>query len=202
MNFSELKNELFARGTDYLEEDAAGVARAERWLNQAYREILNLQSWPFLETVATGDPGAGFVTIPDLRRIRFVRDISTGNTLARTTMDELAQELVDFTQTGAPDLWYVDGGITVRAYPVGGTIEVHYVRRVDPLTGTETPLFREEYHDLIVDRAMMKAYKDSDNMEESAALKLEFDAGVASMAEDYQIESNEVTYIPVEPYDG
>lgn len=202
MNFTELVDELFARGTDYLDEDASSHARAERWINQAYREILNLQSWPFLETIATGASGAGTVSIPDLRRIRFVQDLDTGDYLQRATLEELAADQADVTTTGTPELYYIEGGALVSAYPVGGTLEVHYIKRVSPMSGTDTPLFSEEYHDLIVDRAMMKAYKDSDNFENAAALKLEFDAGLASMAEDYSLDSREVTYLIVDPYDG
>lgn len=202
MNFSELTAELFARGTDYLDEDADSRARAERWLNQAYREILNLQAWPFLEAVATGSTGAGSVTIADLRRIRFVQDLTTKDYLSRTTLDDLADEGLDVTQTGTAEFYYVEGGTVVNTWPVGGTIQVYYIKRVGALSGTQTPVFLDEYHDLIIDRAMMKAYKDSDNFEARAALKEEYDAGVAAMAEDYQIVSREVTYMQVDPYDG
>lgn len=204
MNFSELKDELYARGTDYLTEDAAGVARAERWLNQGYREILNLQAWPFLQAVATGTAGAGFVSVPDLRRILFVTDVIgtdgtvPGRPLVRASREDLVYEEKNLSQTGTPDNYYVQGGNSVQAWPKGGTIRVDYIKRVSPMTGTDTPLFLEEYHNLIVDRAMMKAYVDSDNYETTAALKAEFDAGVSAMAEDYQVDSREVSYIRVD----
>jgi hypothetical protein len=206
MNFADLKTEFSARGTDYLEEDAESVARAERWLNQAYREILNFQPWPFLQTSVTGDEGAGFVDVPDLRRVRFVVDLSngpaSGRPLQRVAMDDLAAEGEDFSATGTPQHYYVDGGTVVRAHPAGGTIRVYYIRRAPALSGTDEPLFSDEYHDLIVDRAMIKAYKDSDNFEAAAALRQEFNVGLSAMVEDYQRDSREVHFIPVDPYDG
>lgn len=208
MNFSELKSELFARGANYLEEDAENVARAERWLNQAYREIVNLHAWPFLEAVATGTEGAGEVSIPDLRKIRFVTDISDGGDpgrrLHRTSLDDLvAEDDADLTLTGTPEHYYVDAGNIVKGYPVGGTIRVHYIKRAPALTGSEEPLFSEEYHDLIVDRAMIKVYKDSDNFEAAIALRGELDLGLASMAEDYLLNSRDIQYIPSDHfYDG
>lgn len=207
MNFSELKTELFARGTDYLNEDSAGVARAERWLNEAYREILNLNAWPFLQAITTGTAGAGLVSVPDLRRIRFVADASDGGTpgrvLQRATLEDLVEnDDADTTTTGTPNYYYVEGGNTVYGYPLGGTIRVYYFKRVNPMSGTDTPVFSEEYHGLIVDRAMMKVYKDSDNFEASAALKQEYDAGVLAMAEDYLRDSRGVQFISVNPYDG
>ena len=196
MTFAELKTELYARGTDYLSEDAQGVIRAERWLNQGYREILNLQAWTFLRTTATGTEGAGFVAVPDLRRVRFVVNVDGGHewVLQRTSMEDLTQSESDLTLTGTPELYYIEGG-QIKAYPVGGTIKAYYLKRVPPMTGTDEPIFDEEYHPLIVDRAMMKAYADSDNFEALAALKLEFDAGVSAMAEDYTLETREVSYL-------
>lgn len=206
MNFTELREELFARGTSYLSEDAASTARADRWLNQAYREICNLHVWPFLVTEVTGTAGAGQVSIPDLRKLLLVADSSVGTTpgfiLQRSSYEDLAQDGEDLSQTGSPALYWMQGTI-VRAWPVGGTIYVRYAKRVDEISGTQTPLFDEEYHDLIVDRAMIKAYKDSDNFEAAAALRQEFDAGMTAMAEDYQVFSRDVTYLDAgDPYDG
>lgn len=206
MNLTELKTELYARGFDYLSEDAAGVVRAERWLNQAYREILNLQAWPFLVVTSTGTAGAGTISVPDLRKIIWVRDVSSSGTypLQRVAVADLVnQDAAVLTDTGTPESYYVESGGQVKAYPVGGTLEVRYVKRIEPLTGTDTPLFDEEYHNIIVDRAVVKAYIDSDNFEAAAALKAEFDAGVLSMTEDYLMDSREVSFIDVgTPYDG
>lgn len=199
MTFDDLKTELFARGTNYLEEDAQGVARAERWLNQAYREILNLHAWPFLVSTATGATGSGEVSIPDLRKLLLVANTEFGETpgrpLGRVTYEDLVGDfVVDLARTGAPEFYYVENSV-VHAYPVGGTIFARYIRRVDALSGSQEPVFRDEYHDLIVDRAMVKAYKDSDNFEAAAALREEFNSGVTAMAEDYQVHSRDTVYL-------
>lgn len=193
MNFSELKTEFYARGTDYLEEDAAGVARAERWLNDAYREIVNLQPWPFLESSVTGPAP---LSVPDLRKILNVYRTASYVPLDRTTTENLHIEGATLSQSGTPERYYIGSGNTVHTMPSNGEdITVRYVRRVAPLSGTDVPVFDEEYHNLIVDRAMVKAYKDSDNFESAAALKAEFDAGVSAMAEDYMLDSREQTYV-------
>lgn len=200
MNFSELKQELFARGTNYLEEDAAGQARAERWLNQAYREILNLHAWPFLQTVATGVTGAGTVSVPDFRKALYVT--ADDRVLASIRLEELADLPADLTRTGVPVYWYLDG-TNIKTWPSGGTVVVRYVKRVAPMTGTADPVFDEEYHDLIVDGAMLRAYKDSDNFEAYAALRQVYDGALAQMAEDYLLTSRSTSYIdPGDPYDG
>lgn len=201
MTFDELVQELFARGANYLDEDSESQARAERWINAAYREILNLHVWPFLQTSIVGADGAGFVEVADLRRLLIVSDVQgtdgsqPGSKLDRTTLEDLARLDQDISDTGTPESYYVLSGTTVRAFPLGGTIRADYVRRVPPMTTGQSPIFDEEYHDLIVDRAFIKVYKDSDNFEAAQALRAEYDEGVRAMAEDYQLESVDVTYI-------
>lgn len=207
INFTELKDELFARGTNYLEESGTETARGERWLNQAYREICNLHSWPFLEAEATGTDGT--VSIPDLRRIIAVFDSSGGDNPGRKLKYTTRRALVieehteDLSRTGTPEWFYIENSV-VKTYPVGSDVRVWYRRRIAPLTGTDVPIFDEEYHDLIVDGAMVRAYKDSDNFEAAAALRVEWERGVAAMTEDYQIESEEPKFIslPYLPHDG
>lgn len=200
MNFSELKQELFARGTNYLEEDAAGQARAERWLNQAYREIANLQSWPFLVTTTTGTAGAGEVSLPDVRKVLYV--LADGRTLSHVRIEDLTDGSFDLTRTGTPIYWYLEGSV-LKTWPAGGTVTVRYSKRLPPLSGTSEPVFDEEYHDLIVDGAMLRAYKDTDNFEAYASLRQVYDASLAQMTEDYQLTSRETSYITIlDPYDG
>jgi hypothetical protein len=200
MNFAELKEEFYARGTDYLSEDAAGVARAERWLNQAYRQVVNLQPWPFLQQDAAGDlTVVTQLTVPDLRKIRYVTDSSSGSypgrPLKRVSIDDLVSDGEDLSLSGTPEYYYVVSGNRVSTYPLGSSIYVAYIQRVAPLSGADEPIFDEEYHDVIVDLAMIKAYKDSDNFEAAAALRQEVDSQLAAMVEDYMLDSREVQYI-------
>jgi hypothetical protein len=200
VNFSELKDELFARGTDYLEEDAQGVARAERWLNQGYREIVNLQAWSFLRTTVTANPGDGFVSIPDLRRVLYVSDATGvsgsghGTSLRRVSIEDLVEGDFDLSKAATPEVYYTLGP-AVYTYPLGGLPRVTYLKRVPPMSGVDEPIFDEEYHNLIVDKAMVKAYIDSDNFEAAAALRAEIDAGLAAMGEDYMIDAREVQFM-------
>jgi hypothetical protein len=201
LNFSELKTELYARGTDYLSEDGAGVARAELWLNQGYREILNLQVWPFL---VASQSGATPLVITDLRRIQNAWYGTTSDSpLQVVSQAELLEDGLDLTDTGTPVYIYADT-TGLKTYPVTtGSITVIYIKRVNPLTGTDTPIFDEEYHPLIVDKAMIRAYIDGDNYEAAAGLKQLLDENLAAMTEDYMLTSRGPRYIQVvDPYDG
>lgn len=200
MDFAELKTEFYARGADYLSEDGADVTRAERWLNQAYREICNLHAWSFLQAEATGVPP---LSIPTLRRVRFVRlTTQPWYPLAYTTEEEAVSEGLDLTATGTPGYYYVKGGFVYTAPLTSESITVSYLQRIQPLTGTDVPIFDEEYHNLIVDRAMIKAYQDSDNYEAAAALREDWNSSIQAMVEDYLVETRDLFFIEVEAFDG
>lgn len=202
MNFSELKTEFYARGTDYLSVDAAGVTRAELWLNEAYREICGLHAWPFLDDEASGTPP---LSIPTLRRVRYVRLTNRAWwTLIDSTEEDLIQDGYDLTQTGLPEYYYIKGGNEIRTAPKATeSITVGFIKRIDPLSGTQTPLFDEEYHGIIVDRAMIKAYIDTAEFTLAAELRNEYNQRVQGMVEDYQINTRDVSFLdPGLPYDG
>lgn len=207
MNFAEQLVEFYARGADYLSEDGAGVTRAERYLNRAYREICGLHPWPFLEAEANG--GGGGLSIPDLRRILYVSEDtyaggSPKNPLTFITYEDLIGEGVDVNITGTPLYYYVFQPSLIYTWPLTTkTIQVRYIKRVAPLTGTSEPLFDEEYHGLIIDRAMTYVYVDTDNFDAAALLKLEWEAQVQAMAEDYMVFTRDPGFIdPTYTYDG
>lgn len=205
MNFSELKTELTSRGA---ENDAT---RNGRWINQAYREIINAYDWPFTETSTTGTAGAGFVSVPSLRKVIVVGDIlgasgTPGRRLSKATFAELSEdmEIENIGDTGSPEFWWYDAVAgQIKSYPLGGTIYARYHQRINELTGTDTPIFDEEYHLLIAERAMVEVYKDLHDYEEAAAVRQEYLYGLALMAKDHQVYSRESSYIQAtNPYDG
>lgn len=206
MTFADLKTELIARGA----VDDGGT-RLGQWVNMAYRRIANSFDWPFTEVTATGTALAGTVVVADVRKVQFVGDISAsgaapGRQLSKITIAELNEELLidNVSTTGTPDFWYLDAATsTIKTYPSGGTVYVRYHKRLDPLTGVQSPVFDEEYHNLIVDRALVESYKDTDEFQAARELMQDFLGNLSAMAMDYQVYSREHSYIQVgEPFDG
>lgn len=206
MTFAELKTELIARGAT---DD--GGTRLGRWINLGYRKIANAYDWPFTEVTATGTALAGTVVVADVRKVQFVGDISSsgqapGRQLSKITPAELSEELFidNLATTGTPDFWYMDPATsTIKTYPLGGTVYVRYYKRLDELTGVQAPVFDEEYHPLIVDRAMIEAYKDTDELDTAAKALAQVEFDIGRMALDYQLVAREHSYIQAgEPFDG
>lgn len=200
MNFEELKTELFARGLNYLEENAQEVARAEFWLNTGYREVCNLQNWSFLEATASG---AAPLSVPDFRKADYVLG-ADGLPLSKTTRRDLVRDGWSLTETGTPIFYYLTQGTIFNVAPVSTSpLTVVYFKRVAPMSGTDVPIFDEEYHNVIVDKAMLLGYTDSDNFEARAALEAQINSTLAAMAEDYLLTDPSPSYIEVvEPQDG
>lgn len=203
MDLTAMALEAVARGAE------ASETRLDAWLNQAYRRILNAYDWPFTEATTTGAAGTGVVTITDFRKAILVSDStlnSPGARLSKITWPELSEDIEaeKFAQTGTPEFWYFDGVANqIKTYPLGGTITVRYYKRINPLTAADSPVFDEEYHLDVVDRAMIEVYKDNDEMESAATQAQIVRDNLLQMARDYQVISREVSYIQLpNPYDG
>jgi hypothetical protein len=181
VTFEELLNELYARGFNYLDQDAAGQARAERWINEAYLELCDLRAWPFLLTTATG---VSPLTISDVGKVLYVVD-TTNETVLRP-MDK--RSLVDndpaLDDTGNPDSWYLDDETTLTVHPpdTSVSLSVRYARVPSELSDDDDePVVPSRFQYLIVDGAVIKAYKDSDNFLAASALRAEYERGIQAM---------------------
>jgi hypothetical protein len=179
-----LRTELYARGADYLANDAAGIARANRWINQAYQAVCLRELWPFRLTTATG---AAPLAIADLGTILRGGVTSPGNN--NYVLDDLTETEVtplDLSATGGyPWFYYLDGQ-TVRVWPAGtGTLSVRYYRIPLKLTGdSDTTLVPERFMDVIVDDAVLRALgKDNTDAAVVALMRQERDQGLADMRE-------------------
>lgn len=174
----ELQTELYARGYDHLAQDATGVARALRWLNQAHNEICLEELWPFRLNTATG---AAPLSIPTMDRVYSVTDTANNAMpLAEAGEDELA-DMFDLASTGTP-YWFYRDSLQIKTYPVGGTLSVRfYSLPTDLASPTDTTLVPKRYMDVIVDAAVIRAAKDRDNAEAVALAKQERDRGLDLM---------------------
>lgn len=176
MNFGELRTEFLARGFDYL-----STTRADRYINQAYGELCEMERWPFLEKTTTG---AAPLTISDLGAVASVLDADRNaklNYIDRRTLFDIYKDL---STTGEPRWYYIEDGKTLKTYPVGGTLNVRYWIVPAELSGdTDAPVVPTRFHNLIVDLAVRRAYIDSDNFEAAQALQAEADRGMTVMAQ-------------------
>lgn len=196
MDFAELQTEVYARGLDYLNQDAAGQVRVKRWINQAYLELCGLERWPFLAATETG---AAPLTISDLGTVESVRN-SSENSVALAWRDrrDLTTSYSDLTTTGSPRWFYIDNGV-IRTWPVGGSLTVLYWKVPAELEDDDDePAIPARFQDLIVDGAVIRAYKDSDNFDFVQNLRAEWERGVETMRQallDQQDDSSSLIQV-------
>ena len=177
MNFEQLVAEFRARGFDYLP-----TSRCENYVNDAYvLDICESADWPWLEaTTEAVSP----LEIADLSAVRYVVDVTQERKLKPLKKDRITDDYgVNLALSGDPAFYYLEGGDTVKTYPVSATdsVLVAYWKTAPRLTGSETPIFPERFHSLIVDGAVARAYEDSDDYELANAAKDRFNARLQSM---------------------
>jgi hypothetical protein len=185
MNLGELRVELGARGYDYLLQDQAGINRANRWINEGYtRDICDRQPWPFLEMTATG---AAPLSVDDVRDVLSVVDFTNGSVLTATDRRDLTAIDPKNTGTGTPWSYVLDGLDTFSTYPTSTTsLSVRYIG-TPPLLANDAdePLVPVRFQNLIVDAAVIRALRDSDNWDAAAAAKQAFKEDLAEMEDAY-----------------
>ena len=182
-SLAEFLAEFYAMGFSYLSDTPAGVARATRWINQAYRELCGLERWPFLEaTVVAAAPA----TVADLAEVLSVVDTTNANqTLAQADQVTLSAT-VDLTSLGVPQCYYITNGTTVNVWPVAtNQLSIRYVVKPSNLTaGTDTVIVPSEYSDVIVLGAVRRGLLDDTDAGSYPLIKQEWTDRVGMMVGD------------------
>ena len=186
MNLTALRTEFLARGEDFL--DSAGTTRQDYFLNTAYHRICESYDWPWLFADATGTAP---LTITDLRTVHSVVDTTNNNKLVRLDRRQLQDLDPALTSTGAPTYYYRDNETDIKVWPVSSvTLAVRYLKVPPSLAlTTDTPLVPARWHNLIVDGAMVEAFKDSEDYNELNSLEAVFQQRLSQMKSTYIDES-------------
>lgn len=157
MNLGSMRTEVQARGYEYL-----STTRANQFLNWAYKEVARYMPWPFLETSATG---ASPLTITDLGSILSVTGSLSDVPLARADRRQILIGDDDLSEIGTPALYWMEN-LTVNVWPSSATdtVTVQYIKvPPDMAIDADVPVIPADYHELIVDGAVLRAQKDNDN---------------------------------------
>jgi hypothetical protein len=173
--FGEMRAELVARGFAYLD-----TTRLNRFINEAYMELCELEAWPFVEKTSSS---AAPITFTDMRQVLSVTDTINLTMLGPSDRRTLAMT-GDLTTAGTPAWWYFEGDV-MKVYPVAtNTLSVRYLYVPALLSAdADFPVVPDRFVYMILDGAAIKAYKDSDNFQNAASLRQEYDRGVAQMRE-------------------
>lgn len=176
--FSDLENELYARGYDHLAQDAAGRARAQRWINQAYLEAALDENWLFRRAYNYGTPPLTISNLGDIENV--VLDDAGFTFLYETTFDDWAA--AGSPTTGAAYYWFRDAN-RVQTWPGRSTaIYVNHFAVPSALVlPTDTTVIPLRYADVIVDGAVRRAAKDRDNRDAAVFAEEERQRGLALM---------------------
>ena len=168
-------------------------------INEAYQEIINLESWPFLvdETNVNVSAGANSFTAPvafaEVNSLSYSDSFSVQSRMRQTTLDEL--DRLDQSSTGSPQLYArVDGG-TFRFWPTPEE-PVEFLLRgkleVSGLTSDSSePIFAPQFHPVLAYRASSRILgEEGDDSGRSEFYQLEANTFFLRM-QQYYIRSND-----------
>lgn len=187
MTFAELQTEFLSRGFDYLGEDAAGRVRAKRWLNISYLQLCEAFPWPFLETEQSGVPP---LALTDMRAVLWVLNPTTLTKLDYIETRELTDRTANVATTGTSLFYWLDSN-TLKTYPVGtNSVTVRYLKVPAELVADgDTPVVPNRFSDLIVDGAVIRGLRDSDNFTDVTALQTTYAQDLGAMAASLMVRN-------------
>ena len=197
MDFQTLQTEFFATGFDDWNDAGAGLTRAKRIINEAYKSICDAAPWGFLETTASGTAP---LTVSDARHVQTVTDNTNKQPLAYLPKDQREAIFPDTPDTGNPEYWTWASDTSIAVYPANTsvTIEVGYLKNpVDLSVNGDTPIVPTRYHDLIVLLATVRAwrYKDASGSESIQTLKQEYREELGEMMQALLVRQSEPLFI-------
>jgi hypothetical protein len=194
--FATAQTEFFARGFDYLNQDAAGRTRAKRWLVEGYLEdICADEPWDFLRTSTSG---AAPLTISDLDTIISVKDTTNDEPLYGADHGWLEDSYPDLTTTGTPEWYYLSDDTTLSVYPANtsDTIQVRYFKvPAEPSDDADEFVVPSRWQGLIIDAAVIRAYMDSDNFEAAGLLQSRFDRRLEKMKWAHMVRDSHPRFV-------
>lgn len=181
MTFKEIYEEVVARGFENIAEEEGGEARIKRWINEAYREVIDHRAWAFLRDEAEGKAP---LTIEDLGHVISAVNQRSDSRLTFTTEAGLRHWDPTLESTGVATQWFLEGDSELHVYPTDAASEILVVYLKNPPDLKEDgdePLVPAGYHGVIEDGAVLRAYKATDNYEAVGAVLAEFNRGLKSM---------------------
>jgi hypothetical protein len=162
MTREELVDELRDCGFDYLSD-----AQLQRWVNQGYLWLCDLELWPFRESSAQGDAPLEITDLGQIESVKLTEDQTVLPYWPRHLSD------ADLTESGTPEWYYVEDGTEVRTYPDSDDelIVRYWATPFELDDDDDEPVIPERYQGLIVDAAAVRGYRHRDDHDVSNALR-------------------------------
>lgn len=134
-------------------------------INEVYREVLAIDTWPFLhvDVAATALAGNPSVTVPSpVRTVTSVR-VDGKNRLQQTTIDHLDVLADEDTSTGEPELYAFVNATTLKVWPtpdVNYSLQVRGYKDEAALTANDEPVFDSVFHVLLPYEASVRILQE------------------------------------------
>lgn len=201
MNLQELADRARALSGIRL-QSVRSDEQVEQVVNESYQEVLGLQPWPFLrgESTIALDAEQDTFTLPDtfrtLTAVVLTMD-SDKYRLRQTTVDVL-DEYED--EPGEPAYYAREDDRTIRVWPAprnAASVEVRGQLQFDLLSGSNEPVFAEQFHPVLAYRAATRMLvEEGDDSGRSESYQLE-SAGYLGRMEKYYLASGDIGLIRI-----
>lgn len=178
----ELMKEVYAQGFDDFEGVAEAETRLKKWINIAYQEVCLFKDWPFLESEYEGTLPT---SITNLGKVLDVISVNNRYNLRPADRRELIRWDPVLEGTGnIAERWFKEGNGTIVVYPksTSETFRVRFtVVPTELSASSDKPIVPTRFQYLIVDGAIMRAYRTRDAYSAASLVQERWNTGVEQM---------------------
>lgn len=163
-------------------------------INEAYQEVLNLETWPFLsqETTVSVASGANSFTTPsgfaEVNSVTYSSPVDMQTRMRQTTLDEL--DLLDQNEAGDPEFYARVDDADFRFWPKSSYALTFTVRGKQSVSGlaadSSEPIFASQFHPVLAYRASSRILaEEGDDSGRSEFYQLEANTFFSRMQQFY-----------------
>lgn len=168
-------------------------------LNDVYHDLNNLEAWPYLEKVVTGNSTSGtaqlFASTLDIKQVLSLINTTQGYSLTPYNTDQFFKDFTSMlTTTGQPGIYYLTvvdtaapNGWNLSAWPIPNSVDAYQLRYLyipADLTISDTPVLPARYHRILVYGVLAELYDQEDDMDAAIREQNKYDRRIARMRDD------------------
>lgn len=159
-------------------------------INEGYEQVISASPfWPFLEVrscvLANSAGGNSFALPADAWRVLSIFNLTNHHIMSEITgLKTFVEMYPDLSNATGDPFHYRVFNNTVELYPWPTsvtTFQVEYSLRPTALTAGTSPVFPSQFHDILVEYALWKAYEDDSHMTLAGEHKANFAERLAGL---------------------
>lgn len=168
-------------------------------LNYVYNDFNNIEAWPFLEKLTTGNSTSGtaqlFGSTLDIKQVLSLVNTTQGYSLTPYNTDQFYKDFPSMlTTVGQPGIYYLTtvdtaapNGYNMSVWPIPNSVDAYQLRYLylpADLAISDAPVLPSRYHRILTFACLVELYEQEDDIDAAIRMQNKYDRALARMRDD------------------